>query len=508
MTRRYPAALAAVAALLLSIPFSAPPVIGHEEMTPVVIDTDVALDDARALSLLLQDPGVRVLAILTSDGGSSPCDGAARVVRLLADLGHPDIPVGVGPGTGLPAPPWRDVARALDDFGAGDSRDCGSFAPAAEVAADLLENGPYPVTWVTLGPPTNLAEVLRASPEAAPRIRAVYFAGDTPGSLHPGWNTKRDLQAATAVFESGITVYTVSTREDGPWIRLDAAWTETIAVFDSPAADLIARLHRDPKVARLLEAGHAQAWDDTVALALLVPEEFICETVADDPPVFRLKPRDPAALSLVYLAALRSSPALSSRPSVVLDPYPTSPEAFREDVAPHVTTILERHGAEEWKAAVLTNELHRHLGIYSLVGVKMGVRAREILDASLDDLVVESHAGLEPPVSCLTDGLQVSTGASLGRGTIRVAGNDRAAEAVFIDGEARLRLTLRPEIRDRIRADVQESVERYGNLTPEYFDEIRRLSILYWLDLDRREIFLESLTPGAKAPAHERADHP
>ena len=78
---------------------------------------------------------------------------------------------------------------------------------------------------------------------------------------------------------------------------------------------------------------------------------------------------------------------------------------------------------------------------------------------------------------------------------------------MFIAGEARLRLTLRPEILDRIRADVQEAIQRYGDLTPEYFEEIRRLSILYWLELDRREIFLETLTPDAEAHPHGRRDH-
>ena len=137
---------------------------------------------------------------------------------------------------------------------------------------------------------------------------------------------------------------------------------------------------------------------------------------------------------------------------------------------------------------MLTNELHRHLGIYSLVGVKMGIRARELLDASLDDLSVESHAGLRPPMSCLTDGLQVATGATLGRGTIRVEGNDPAPKAIFAKGDARLELALKDDVWRQIRSDVAAAVEQFGNLTPEYFDEVRRLSIRYWLTLDRREI--------------------
>jgi pyrimidine-specific ribonucleoside hydrolase len=179
-----------------------------------------------------------------------------------------------------------------------------------------------------------------------------------------------------------------------------------------------------------------------------------------------------------------------------------SPTSFRADVAAVAGTILDRHGAEEWKAAVLTSELHRHLGIYSLVGVKMGIRARELLDAGLDDLEVESHAGLDPPLSCLTDGLQVATGASLGRGTIRVLEGEKAASVVFVKDGRRLRLTLRPETVDGIRREIQEAVRRFGPLTPAYFDEIRRLSIQYWLELDRRESFLEAFEADSPHPHH------
>ena len=39
------------------------------------------------------------------------------------------------------------------------------------------------------------------------------------------------------------------------------------------------------------------------------------------------------------------------------------------------------------------------------------------------------------------------------------------------------------------------AVRRFGNLTPEYFEEIRRLSIRYWLTLERGEIFEATREP-------------
>ena len=147
----------------------------------------------------------------------------------------------------------------------------------------------------------------------------------------------------------------------------------------------------------------------------------------------------------------------------------------------------------EWKAAVLTNELHRHLGIYSLIGAKMGVRAREILRAPFDTLKVVSYAGNKPPLSCMNDGLQVSTGASLGRGTIKIESRNPRPAATFIYGNERLTLTLKPQWQKKIKADIKWAIRQFGGLNKSYFAHIRKLSIEYWYDFNRGEIFNEKL---------------
>jgi pyrimidine-specific ribonucleoside hydrolase len=178
------------------------------------------------------------------------------------------------------------------------------------------------------------------------------------------------------------------------------------------------------------------------------------------------------------------------RMPVVLEAYPTDPARFQKDLRPFISRIIALHGIEEWKAAVLTNEIHRHLGIYSILGAKMGILAREILNASLDELTVESHAGLKPPFRCLNDGLQVATGASLGRGTITVPETrSPVVEAVFVKGGKKLRLRLKDSAKDRITSDIQRVIQRYGDGTPQYFKEVRRLSFEYWVEMKRGEIF-------------------
>jgi pyrimidine-specific ribonucleoside hydrolase len=121
----------------------------------------------------------------------------------------------------------------------------------------------------------------------------------------------------------------------------------------------------------------------------------------------------------------------------------------------------------------------------------MGLRARELLDAGLDDLSVESRAGLRPPLSCMNDGLQVATGASLGRGTIAVDGRDPRPEAWFAARERRLGLRLRSAVRDRVEAGFRAIRERHGGGTAVAEDASRQEAIRLWLELDRREIFEE-----------------
>jgi len=180
------------------------------------------------------------------------------------------------------------------------------------------------------------------------------------------------------------------------------------------------------------------------------------------------------------------------RATVVLAEFPRDPARLLPDVRPIAPQIIARHGLEEWKATVLTSELHRHLGTYSIVGAKMGLRARDRLNVPLDELRVESHAGLEPPLSCVNDGLQVATGASLGRGTITISTNlPSACAAVFSYGERHLRLRLKPEFAQRIASDMAALHKKHGDTTPAYFQDVRRVSLQHWLNFDRNTMFEE-----------------
>lgn len=363
-------------------------------------------------------------------------------------------------------------------------------APAAAVLATAFAGDTNRFTWIALGPLSNLAELLRTKPEWKSRLSQVLYCGAAPDAARPGWNTQRDPEAARAVFASGIAIVPVQLPDDRLPV-LDADLLAEIRVLDTAAARLIARLHEHPRLQPLVAAGHFRAWDDTVALVFLQPW-FGAGDARPTPEVLRTL--DAKFLRGAYLKAL-IAPAggVGERTLVTWREFPLAPAQYQSDLEPLVNDILARHGIEEWKLNVLTSELHRHLGLYSILGAKMGLRAREILGASLDEVQVVSAAGLRPPVSCLNDGLQTATGASLGRGTIRVPEtNAPQAAAIFVFKGRKLQMRVRSEAVQKIQAELRQAVVQFGDAPPAYFAAVRQISLRVWLELDRRKIFEET----------------
>ena len=181
---------------------------------------------------------------------------------------------------------------------------------------------------------------------------------------------------------------------------------------------------------------------------------------------------------------------IEPRPPVCLKEFPTDPSQFNDLVRPYVKKIIGRHGLEEWKATLLTNELHRHLGLWSIIGAKMGIRAREILGAPADAIDVVSFAGYKPPWSCINDGLQVSTGWSLARGTISVAHLGKPV-AIFVYNQRQVTLKVKPEIVKTVRRVIKELSDKYEFQSKRYFHELNKISVQYWLEWDRKKLFEE-----------------
>ena len=174
----------------------------------------------------------------------------------------------------------------------------------------------------------------------------------------------------------------------------------------------------------------------------------------------------------------------------VIREMPLDPSFYFDDIKPFVNEIVNKYGIDEWSSGVIANELHRHLGTFAIIGVKMGIRAREYFDTGVDEFTATSFAGSTPPLSCMNDGIQVSTGATPGHGLLMVR-NDTVAgpSAEFTYLGRKIRLTLKPEIAVKISSELKEINFIYGLDSNTYWELVRKNTIKYWRDLDRHEIF-------------------
>ena len=307
-------------------------------------------------------------------------------------------------------------------------------------------------------------------------------------SVNPvdGSNYNFDTAAADYLLHRAMIPLTIISNLDKKNAFYDDALLKQINTVETQNAAIIKNLAQ--QFTEKNPGSKMKIWDDLIPVYLLYPEFFEKEKNLQQPNIsfvcnYKLeliKEKIPKILNSDY-------PRIKN---VVFEQFPHASYLFREDLAPYVDEIFENHGIREWKAVILTNELHGHLGIYSIIGAKMGVKALEYLHSEVDEIKIESLAGNHPPVSCMNDGLQTSTGATLGQGTISILEKEsNIPAAFFIYGDKKIKIELKQEYREQVKHDISEGIVRYGNLTDEYWKMVRRLAIKYWKDWDRNLIF-------------------
>lgn len=194
------------------------------EVVPIIIDTDMAPDDWLAILLLLGRADAEVRAITVTGTGEAHCEPGVRHALALVKLaGASGIPVACGRETPLAGDhafpdPWREGVDALLGIEIADGG-----APASVDAVELLTAtvlaDPGAVTVLALGPLTNVAEAIAASPELVEAIPSVVVMGgavETGGNVGVSgvgidndvaeWNIYVDPLAAKQVLESGVAV--------------------------------------------------------------------------------------------------------------------------------------------------------------------------------------------------------------------------------------------------------------------------------------------------------------
>lgn len=109
----------------------------------------------------------------------------------------------------------------------------------------------------------------------------------------------------------------------------------------------------------------------------------------------------------------------------------------------------------------ILKSFHGHLGPYVVLGYKMGRMARERFP---DKMYANVYTGNKPPLSCLVDGIQMSSSCTLGKGNITV-NKGSFAMANFMDEVGnKLVIELKKEMREKVDREMSKEGEEERSL--------------------------------------------
>jgi inosine-uridine nucleoside N-ribohydrolase len=215
---------------------------------PVILDTDIGhdIDDAWAVSMLLQQPDLDPLLITTATGETGRRCGIVH--RLLAAAGRTDIALAAGKPIACNNEVIQYELVSRDDAPA-------SYPDAAEAIRDaVLSRAPQRVTLICIAPQSNIAEVVERFPEIVPSLDFVAMAGSLEHGVggRPGiiaeWNVRCDIAAAQKVFRAPWHSMTITPLDTCGIVQLSGNWLEKLrqagSLQQELAAQFLAWLHR------------------------------------------------------------------------------------------------------------------------------------------------------------------------------------------------------------------------------------------------------------------------
>ena len=187
---------------------------------PVIIDTDMGVDDAYSVMLALSASQLKVLGITTSYGNVSVDTATLNAIKIL-ELLEKRARV----AKGASGPLFGKARKYTNSRGAfihgkdglgnkgytlSDPVHIEVESDAVDYMASLIEKEETKVTLVSLGPLTNIASLILAYPELRSRIDGIAMMGGSAysGNTLPAGesNIVADPEAAQIVFQSGLRI--------------------------------------------------------------------------------------------------------------------------------------------------------------------------------------------------------------------------------------------------------------------------------------------------------------
>jgi formylmethanofuran dehydrogenase subunit E len=119
-------------------------------------------------------------------------------------------------------------------------------------------------------------------------------------------------------------------------------------------------------------------------------------------------------------------------------------------------------------------EFHGHLGPYLVLGLKAGLYANQTLGREPMKMEAFVETKVTPPQSCFADGVQFSTGCTLGKGNIHLKEGE-GLQVTFRKNNQELTLKLKKEIIEEINS-LPSKEEAWDNLAKDLYQrEIEKI---------------------------------
>ncbi len=438
----------------------------------IVIDTDAGVDDFRAISIFTASKDFNINCITTVDGVLDPKTGASFIKQTLQLYHHEGIPIGAGKDYKASKKYSKHALSYWSNFFPEYKEE--SFVNAVDLLNFSIKNEKSRTIIIAAGPLSNIAQMIEKYPENSSKIEMILWFSEW--STKPeGYNYETDKEAYKKIIESNIPLKIIS----GNGICYEKDFFNICNEINSVYANSFYRFFEKT------ENENIWYWDEMLALYLLYPSLF--NEVNEGGYVKTITPKTDSYFDILVSGILNSD---KPEAGVVFNEIPSSGYMLIKDVDNISEKIIEKHGYTEFKIVALTSEIHSHMGIYSILGAKTGLRIMEYLHAGLDEIEIISYAGFSPPISCFNDGLQVGTGSTIGYGTITVDTSQGIKPAVLVKYNGReILFSIKPEIISEIRTDVGELIKSYGLESEMYWKKLREISISkYWLGMSRYEI--------------------
>lgn len=438
----------------------------------IVIDTDAGIDDFRAITLFCASRDFNINCITTVDGVLDPQTGASYIQKLITTYHHEGISVGAGrcfkaskKYENHAKPFWQNLFNETQSI---------SFTDAASLMGESIKNEKGRTIIIALGPLSNIAEMLNNFPKNCAKIEMILWYSDF--DKEPvGYNYQQNKKAYEDIQKLKIPIKLISSEN----LKYSEDFKVNCEFIKSVYSNTLL------KFSGAVNFSNLHIWDELIPLYLLYPTVFDEINVADY--VKKVSLAQNTQPEILMTAILNSE---KPDAGVVFNEIPTEGYMVMSDVQNFSSQIVEKHGYSEFKIVALSSEIHSHLGLYSILGAKTGLRIMEYLHAGLDEIEIVSYAGYNPPISCFNDGLQVGTGSTIGYGTISVDTSKGIFPSVLVKYNGRkILFTIKPEFVDMARSDIGKLIKMHGLESDMYWLKLRELSIKeYWLGISRFDL--------------------